>query len=207
MDLITKNEALPLKAFPEQDLNRLILTEFTVWVANLLSLTDETSAERLEIALPAIKEHCWSMGFREIKKMFEMYADSKLSLKPIPNYFDRILLGKIVDAYKQQKVVPKQEIKPIELSDEEKRNNEILSATICFDFYIQNGYLNKSSLYLYSELLDRFDFKDKERETMVELCKNMDCSLKEQRVHYKKMCLRRYFDKLHAKGKHLKDLI
>ena len=40
------------------------------------------------------------MSFKEIKIMFEMYAHSKMDIKPIPNYFDIILLGKIVSEYK-----------------------------------------------------------------------------------------------------------
>ena len=78
MDLVRYKDlglSTPLRGIPEETLNKIIVEQFTIWIANLLSLTDETSAERLEIALPAIKEHCWSMGFDEIKKMFEMYAD------------------------------------------------------------------------------------------------------------------------------------
>ena len=44
---------------------------------------------------------------KQIKKMFEMYVDGKMSLKPIPNYFDRILLGKIVAEYKTLTKKPK----------------------------------------------------------------------------------------------------
>lgn len=113
---------IPIKAIPEQELNTIILTQFTVWVANLLSLTDEISANRLEIALPAIKEHCWSMGFSEIKKMFEMYADNKLSIEPMPNYFDRILLGKIVDAYKKQKPIQKKEVDDFKIMEETNKS-------------------------------------------------------------------------------------
>ena len=106
------NDKLPLKAYPKdgQLLNSIIINVFVEWLSGLLTLSSQTSAERLEIALPAIKEHCGSMGFDEIKKMFEMYADSKLSIKPIPNYFDRILFGKIVAAYKEQKIVKPKKI-------------------------------------------------------------------------------------------------
>ena len=53
---------------------------FSPWLSKLLSLKDETSANRLEMALPAIKEQCIGMGFVEIKKMFEMYVDGNLLL-------------------------------------------------------------------------------------------------------------------------------
>ena len=200
---------LPIKAIPESELNTIILTTFLTWLADILSLTDEVSAKRLKTALPAIKKHCWSMGFAEIKKMFEMYVDFQLGIKPIPNYFDRILFGKIVEAYKQQKQKPKKIIEPMVISDEDKRNNEIMSATICFDYYVQNGYLNETSGYLYKLLLDKglFNFSTKEEQTMIDLAKNLDQPIEKQRTHYKKMCLRRYFDRLHAKGMHLKDFV
>jgi len=86
-------KSLPLRAYVKEDLNKALIMEFLPWICSLLSLTDQKSADRLESALPAIKEQCIGMGFKEIRKMFEMYADGKLYVQPIPNYFDRILLG------------------------------------------------------------------------------------------------------------------
>src|SRR5690606_17105544 len=152
MDLVKLESTVPIKTIPEQELNRIILMQFTVWVANLLSLTDETSANRLEISLPAIKEHCWSMGFAEIKKMFEMYADSKLSIKPIPNYFDRILLGKIAEAYKDQKPVIKKQIQQKEMSEEEK--GVILKAGVkrLYTEFEDLGFVPPGNTHLYDYL-------------------------------------------------------
>lgn len=98
LTVLEKN--LPLRAYPEQDLNTALVMDFLPWICGLLSLTDEVSAERLELALPALKEQCIGMGFPEIKKMFEMYADGNMSVKPMTNFFDRVLLGKIVSEYK-----------------------------------------------------------------------------------------------------------
>lgn len=116
---------IPIKSIPESELNTIIITTFLTWICDLLSLTDEVSAKRIEIALPSIKNHCWSMGFSEIKKMFELYADGNLSVKPIPNYFDRILLGKIVSSYKEQKGTIKKEINHDEILKETNRNHFI----------------------------------------------------------------------------------
>lgn len=155
MELAKLERTIPIKAIPDQELNAIIMTQFTVWVANLLSLTDETSANRLEISLPAIKEHCWSMGFSEIKKMFEMYADSKLSIKPIPNYFDRILLGKIVEAYKQQKPVPKKQIQIPEMDKEEKK--EILKAGVkrLYKEFDSVGFVPPGNTHLYDYMYEK----------------------------------------------------
>jgi len=149
MELTKIDRQLPVKAYPEKELNHIILIQFTPWLAGLLSLTDEVSMDRLEIALPAIKEHCWSMGFLEIKKMFEMYADNKLSLKPIPNYFDRILFGKIVEAYKDQK--PRKKLIPKEnnLSEEEKEMIVFSGVINCFESYKQDGFIRNGYGYVY----------------------------------------------------------
>ena len=136
-----------------------------------------------------------------------MYALGELKTKPLPNYFDIILVGQIFNDYKQQKVKEIKVIEPIIISEDDKRNNEILSATICYDYYIQNGYLNDTSMYLYKVLLDKFEFSKQETETLIELSKNIEVPIEQQRMHYRKMCLRRYFDRLHATGKHLKDFI
>lgn len=103
------NKKLPLRAYPEKEYNFMIYEAFLPWLSNLLSLTGESSAERLKTALPSIKDHCLGMGFDEIRKMFELYADGKLNLEPIPNYFDRMQLGKIVNAYRSQKKPKKME--------------------------------------------------------------------------------------------------
>lgn len=156
---------IPIKAIPEQELNMIILTQFTVWVANLLSLTDETSANRLEIALPAIKEHCWSMGFVEIKKMFEMYADNKLSISPIPNYFDRILLGKIVDDYKSQKQKPVKEINTIQ--DMEETNKVHLHKF--FRAFFLTHYINDCYVHLAYKFLEDNGFIKLSKEDKLKL--------------------------------------
>ena len=155
MDLVTINKSIPIKAIPEKELNRIIIEEFAPWLSALLSLTDEVSADRLEMALPAIKEHCWSMGFAEIKKMFENYADGKLSVKPMPNYFDRILLGKIVEAYKSQK--PRKKTKPetIELSEEEKEVEVILGVMNLFEEYKQTKQIPAGYAYVYDYLKEK----------------------------------------------------
>ena len=232
MDLVKLDKKIPIKAIPEQELNTIILTQFTVWVANLLSLTDETSAERLEIALPAIKEHCWSMGFEEIKKMFEMYADSKLSIKPIPNYFDRILLGKIVDAYKQQKPIKKKEIIMPEPTEEEVQELIFVGVVNCFDEFKQTNKIIDGYVWVYDHLdqLRFLKFSNDEKRKIMPIAKDrlinekkdyMNLSqyrqftldLENKRVNQaiintaKKMLLERYFLKLIAKNTHIKDIL
>ncbi len=136
-----------------------------------------------------------------------MDGDGEWKTQHFPDDVTRIIVDQIFKEYKQQKVKEIKVIEPIVINDDEKRNNEILSATICYDFYVQNGYLNNNSLYLYKVLLNKFEFSKQEIETLIDLSKNIDAPIEEQRMHYRKMCLRRYFDRLHAKGQSLKDFI
>lgn len=145
---------IPLRAIPPEELNRILLTDFLTWLCSLLSLTDETSAERLEMALPAIKDACISMGFKEIKKMFEMYADSKLNVKPIPNYFDRILLGKIVDDYRRTKPKPKPKPEPT-ITDEEKEFLMLEACDRVYKEYEHNGKLTSTCAHVYDYLFEK----------------------------------------------------
>lgn len=122
MDLVKLEKKLPLRAYPEEDLNRVLLMDFLPWISGLLSLTDEVSAERLELTLPVIRKQCIGMGFHEIKKMFEMYADGEMDIKPLANYFDRIIFGKIVNEYRSRKPKVIKTIKPMYISKEEKEH-------------------------------------------------------------------------------------
>jgi hypothetical protein len=155
MEVVRLNSNVPIKAIPEEELNRIIIDEFTEWLANLLSLTDETSADRLESALPAVKEHCWSMGFAEIKKMFEMYADNKLSIKPIPNYFDRILFGKIVEAYKQQRKPNKPLIEKPMISENEIEENAKANILLAFDEWAEKGKIPQKYFTAFDRLVEK----------------------------------------------------
>lgn len=155
MDLVKLEKKMPLRGYPEEKLNTVLVMDFLPWLGSLLSLTGETSAERLEIALPAIKTQCIGMGFAEIKKMFEMYADGKLSVKPIPNYFDRILLGKILEAYKAQKPKVKKEIPQIEVSAEETKKIVDRQITEMVLHYQSTREIKLGYLHLYKPLFDR----------------------------------------------------
>ena len=170
---------IPIKAIPESDLNKSIIM-YSVFVADLLSLTDEVSAKRLEIALPALKNHCWSMGFAEITKMFEMYVDNKLSLKPIPNYFDRILLGKIVTAYRDQKPRKKETIKPIEMTDDAKQKLIIEGVTRCFEQYKQTGEIIAGYLWVYNHFFELGVLPDHTPEFKKEIGKRALAALKRE---------------------------
>jgi len=152
--LAVLDRKIPLRAFPEQDLNKVLLMDFMPYLTRLLSLTDEVSANRLEVALPAIKEQCWGMGFVEIKKMFEMYVDNKLSVQPIPNYFDRILFGKIVKSYQQQKPKVIHKEKLIEVKEETKKEIMEGACERIFKQFKEQGKITDACNHVYDYLFD-----------------------------------------------------
>jgi len=132
-------KSLPLRAYIKEDLNKAIIMEFLPWICSLLSLTDQKSADRLEYALPTLKKLCIGMGFKEIRIMFEMYADGKLDVQPRSNYFDRILLGKIVSQYQSQKPKEIKEVKPMYISEDEKRHIMLKGIKEGKEIYLETG--------------------------------------------------------------------
>lgn len=148
------DKQLPLKGYVESKANKVIMFALMPYISGLLSLTDETSAKRLEIALPAIKDLCWGMSFIDITKMFEMYADNKLSIKPIPNYFDRILFGKIVEAYNIQKPRKQKKIEPYTSPDEIEFIMTEAVDRIQKD-YNQNGCITEMCHHVYDHLYEK----------------------------------------------------
>ena len=177
MELIIKKGSVPIKAIPQDELNKMILTEFMPWVSRLLGLMDEKAADRLEIALPAIKEHCWSMGFEQIQKMFTLYADGKLSLQPKTNYFDRILLGQIVQSYKASLPTPKNvRIEAPQISQDEK--NKLLENGVleCYQHFLEYGNIKEGKAWVYGYLVEQGKINDTpefKRECMVKAKANL----------------------------------
>jgi len=206
MDLVIKYPNVPLRSIPEQELNTIVLTKFMPWVIDLLSLTGEKSADRLEVALPALKTHCWSMGFDEIKKMFEMYADGKLSMQPKSNYFDRILLGQIFNDYKKQLPSHKNPKPETYISDDEKEFLWITFIVNCFEQYKHDGKMLTGFTEVYKHFyeFDKFpkhdtEFREQKRSLAIEQLKKehkKDYSENSIAIKCKEIILGEWFDKL-----------
>ena len=145
---------IPLRAIPEKDLNTALIMNFAPWLSKLLSLKDKTSADRLEMALPAIKEQCIGMGFVEIKKMFEMYVDGKFAIEPKTNFFDRILFGKIVAEYRKYNMRKPKQPQILEISEQEKKeiDDQILKDQEAY--FKKHGVIDPSQWYAY-DILDK----------------------------------------------------
>jgi hypothetical protein len=219
-NLVKWETSVPLRAIPEERLNAVLSNEFADWLCGLLSLTDDTSAERLVHAIQAIKKQFWSMGFVEIKKAFELYADSQLDVKPIPNYLDRIQVGKIFEAYRHHKPKPKPKPIQIEISDEEKEALVYMGVINCFEQFLQDRKIIVGYTWVYGHLFDDLKLKSfttEEKKMAVKKAKaNKEKSSLFQKVtesehdvknRAKRMLLKEYFESLEEQELHIKDLL
>ena len=196
---------LPLKAYLPQQLDDILEDQLSTYLSNLLGLYDKESARRLVNALPAVKEHCWSMGFAEIKKMFEMYVDNKLGIEPMSNYFDRVLLGKIYNAYKLQN---RSKVMIKKTDDELKREFDDIQTIMAFDMFLQYNDLPEELYWIYDylELRGLISYTKKEKLNKYNIAKvNL---FGERAIHKSKLMLvKDYFAKLEVKKIHVKDLL
>jgi hypothetical protein len=222
------DKKLPLRAYPEKMLNDVLETSFKFWLANLLSIKADNE-QKLDSALPAIKKHFWSLGLNEIKKAFEMYADGELITKPIPNYFDRILVGHIFKEYKQQKPIVKKEIKMPEPTEEQKELLIYEGLIFCYDNWVQTKNIINGQVWVHDHLteLGLLIFNDDEKKAMWNLSKKnileysktldyesakeviRDLELKKgtREVEYKKLRLMHYFNKIKDSRRHIRDVV
>lgn len=157
--LAVLEKKMPLRAYPAEELDRVLETVFKYWLANLLSLKSDQE-EKLDFALPYVKQHFWSLGIDQVKKAFEMYATGELRTKPISNYFDVVLVGKIFKEYREIKPRPKTpvvETKPFSERDKE----EMLKGGVkrCRNEYEEFGMVLPGNPHIYDYLYENGTLK------------------------------------------------
>ena len=220
-----KHKTMSLRTMPPEALDDKMI-KFGYWLQNILGLTGDTSADRLLVAIPAIKDLFWSLGFDEIEKAFTMYVDGKLKTQPITNYLDRILVGKIFKEYKEQQPIKKKETKMPEPTKEEKELIIYEGLIFCFDNWVQTKDIINGQLWVHDHLMELglLKFTADEKKAMwnlalkVSLEKSKQLSYKEAKDvvkqlenknspirinEYKRIRLKRYFSTI----KHIKDVI
>lgn len=154
--IIKKGDSVPCHAVPESNLNRRILEDFIPWISQLLSLkATNSNVERMEVIFAMFKEHAWYMSIEDVKMAFWKYANGDLpNLDPRDNYLTPILFGQVIKAYKQTlPVKPLPEYKP-EISEDEKRNNEINNVLIAYDTWAQTEKVGHSFHTAFDTLYD-----------------------------------------------------
>lgn len=200
--LIVLENKMPLKAYPEKQLDLVMETVFKYWLSKLIVIKADNE-DKLDFALPAIKKHFWSMGINEVKKAFEMYVDGKLSIEPKSNYMDRILVGQIFKAYKMNQ---RQKNKPT--MDDDKELKDFTYCVTAFDYFVQNRALPEQAAWLYEYLTDAkgtliASKKELAASYVLALDKyeNVDLATLKSKL----WLVERYFNNLSIKNKHIKD--
>lgn len=193
---------MPLKGYPEGKLDSVLSTVFKFWLSKLLSIKAENE-EKLDSALPYIKQFFWSLGMHEVKKAFEMYALGQLSIKPISNYFDIILVGQIFNEYKMH-----QRQTNTKTMDYDKENKDYVYCIQAFDYFAQNGALPEQAAWLYEYLTDAKGIlsvskREKQQSYNLALYKyeNNDLAILKSKL----WLVEKYFNNLVIKNKHIKN--
>lgn len=204
-ELTVKNPKLPLKAYPKQTREEQ-LDKFLQWVTNLLGLRGEESAKRMVIAIPAIEKKFWSLGMDDIKKAFEMYALGELETKPIPNYFDTILVGQVFNDYKKHQRSSEKE--PFDES-RYKDVQDYIHVVCAYDHYISTGIIGDESVWIYTYLTDVKKHVSFDVETRQDVYyRHYEKLPKDEAILKSKIeLLSGYFDKIKSKGLHIKNIL
>ena len=199
--LIIQHENLPLRSYPDDKLKKE-MDVFSKWINDLLGLNGVDAAKRLLIALPAVQKHFWSMGFKEIEKAFTMYVDGELTTQPIPNYFTRILVGQIFKEFKQQKrTKPKHK-------DMDKAQEDYLNVINWYDWFIQNRKVTVEMTWIYEYLIlrcEEFTPKEKFKNRLVQKGIDQGLTIMDSKAKTHRTLIKMFFERLEAKGEHLKD--
>jgi len=91
----------------------------------------------------------------EIKKAFDMYINGSLQgLEPISGLLDSITFNKVIKAYKQQKTT-KHEPAKLEISEEEKEQNQFLNIVYSYDDFIAKGIVEYNYFTAYDVLEEK----------------------------------------------------
>lgn len=228
---VIKFDTVPMKALPSEDSLKVQIAHLSIWIEKILSLHGETSTNRLETLLPMISKSVGFLSLSDIKQAFMMYVECKLPLEPIPNYIDLILFNKIIQSYKKTRKV-KKTIKEPEMTQEDKEKNIYLGCITCFDSYIQTDKIIYGYTWVYDHLddLKLLKFTDDEKRKIMPLAKEKLIDINKETYSHseyksfirylengkekqaiinmaKRMMLIRFFSSLHAKDKHIKDLL
>jgi len=208
-ELIVKYDNLPLKAYGNnEEVKEILENHFSKWLIDLLGLTGKESAKRLIMALPSIEKHFWSLGFMDIKKAFEMYVDGELKTQPIPNYFTRMLVGQIFKDFKElSRTKTENKMEKDAEEREYKKQQDDLAVIVCYDRFIQDRKIHKDLVWIYDYLEDKIGATAQEKRTLFSIAMEQKVGEAEAKKLCKLKLINRYFEKLEAKGIHVKEVL
>ena len=231
MELIKYNPSHTLRGMNQQTLDQILNTKVKYWLSNLLQLSAEKE-EAINNAIEGIKYHCIGITLVDVRKAFEMYANSELELSPISNHIDYILVGKIFNEYKKKKKNLKQRkiIEEPKISDQEKENLRYMGVINCFEHFKQDNYIPYGYLWVYDYFETRklFSYTDDQKEQFLKKAernvkkdasevdlftyKRVIAQLEKGNknaveIEYKYILIKEFFLKIIAQKKHIKEFI
>ena len=208
---------IPVKAIPVETMQRFELP-FMNYLSRLLNLKAD-NAENLEMCVPVILDLNRNYSFEQISEMFTLYADSKLNIEPISNYIDRILIGKIKNAYidylnksNRKKKILKKDINGNELNQEQayKREMDIVQAGEWFDSFLHLDKIKPSAVWVYDflEAEGVIDYQQEDKNIIYTKFKNDKGMSKQDAIKASKLqLLKTYFNFLRSKSLHLHSVL
>lgn len=154
------NDKLKLRDYKEENLDKILHTSFMFWLANLLALKEDKE-QNLINSINEIKFHFLGFALSDVKKAFEMYARGQLSINPISNHIDPILVGQISLDWKSLNAKKTKKIMIPEKSEQEikKLNNQIVLNFL--NHYEEHFVVDEERFYVY-DILDKMGLMNKD---------------------------------------------
>lgn len=202
------DRGLPIKAYPKKQKQQGIIL-LKIHIAECCKLNRDE--EYMDEVVDAINDLCGEYGFKDIKKMFELYRDSLLNITPITNHIDRILFGQILQAYKKSDrndYKTNRTFDSVEYKDKYQKDNEDIQVIIWFDWFLENRIVPIEMLWVYEWLIknnENFTPKKIFIQRLEEKGVSDGLTLERSEEKTKLTLLKMYFERLEAKGKHIKD--
>ena len=181
--------------------------------SELVNLKPEKEND-LNDALKGVEQLCKNYSFKQVRTMFELYRDSQLDMRPITNHIDRILVGQIVQAYQKYKPEQHQSFIPhserLEKIEKDREQEDYLNVISWFDWFIQNRKITIEMTWIYEYLIlkdKEFTPKETFRINLVQKGIDEGMVIMDAKAKAHRTLLKMYFERLEAKGKHIKDLL
>lgn len=109
-------------------------------------------ADRLGMVAYLLDEYCGLMTLEQVKKAILLYMMGKLPLQPRSNYFDGILFGQIIDAYKKSLPPKKQQPYELKLTEAELSANTEMNIKLCWKEWEETGRVKPGYAFYWDAL-------------------------------------------------------
>ena len=208
MELVDfKGANMGIHTLPPESWDKIVCKTLIPKILLLLSVNIEKNPKKIAATELMIKETANRMTPVEIEKAFLMYVKGELQgLEPMEGNLSPIVFNKVVNQYKRQKTEKHEEYK-VEISDEEKAENEYLNIIYAWDEWKQEKKVPLDYHWVYDSLKDRGLLKvsDDESKSLNDYLRETYPNFSREKKLKKGKCLlvERFFEKLKVPVKEL----